>query len=98
MAAADIGIAMGGAGNDVVLETAGVVLASDDLRCISGAVLLARRTERTIRLNLSFTLAVIVLLVAWTAFFALPLPLGVVGHEGSTPLVLLNSLRLVRRN
>jgi Cd2+/Zn2+-exporting ATPase len=95
LAAADVGIAMGGAGTDVALETADVVLMSDDLAHLPYAIGLARRTRRTVWQNLAFSLAVIVFLVV-TAFGAhLPLPLGVVGHEGSTVIVVLNGLRLL---
>jgi Cd2+/Zn2+-exporting ATPase len=95
LASADIGIAMGGAGTDVAIETADVVLMSDDLRKVPFAIGLARHARTVVYQNLTFALGVIVVLVA-TAFGAqLPLPLGVVGHEGSTVLVVLNGLRLL---
>lgn len=95
LATADIGIAMGGAGTDVAIETADVVLMSDDLQKIPFSIDLARRARKVVWQNLVFSLAVIILLVA-SAFGAnLALPLGVVGHEGSTVLVVLNGLRLL---
>ncbi|MGE5222937.1 MAG: heavy metal translocating P-type ATPase [Omnitrophica WOR_2 bacterium] len=95
LATADVGIAMGGAGTDVALETADIVLMSDDLTHLPYAIGLARKARRTVIQNLAFALAVIVILVA-SAFGAhLPLPLGVVGHEGSTVIVVLNGLRLL---
>lgn len=95
LATADIGIAMGGAGTDVAIETADVVLMSDDLRKIPFSIGLARQARKVVWQNLTFAMAVIVLLVA-SAFGAdLALPLGVVGHEGSTVLVVLNGLRLL---
>ena len=95
LATADIGIAMGGGGTDVAIETADVVLMSDDLRKIPFAIGLARQSKKVVWQNLTFSLAVIVLLVA-SAFGAhLALPLGVFGHEGSTVLVVLNGLRLL---
>jgi Cd2+/Zn2+-exporting ATPase len=95
LATADVGIAMGGAGTDVALETADVVLMADDLNHLPYAIGLARRARRTVWQNLAFSLAVIVFLIS-SAFGAnLPLPLGVVGHEGSTVLVVLNGLRLL---
>jgi Cd2+/Zn2+-exporting ATPase len=95
LATADIGIAMGGAGTDVAIETADVVLMSDDLHKIPFAIGLARHAKRVVWQNLTFALAVIVILVA-SAFGAnLALPLGVVGHEGSTVIVVLNGLRLL---
>lgn len=95
LATADIGIAMGGAGTDVAIETADVVLMSDDLRKIPFVIGLSRRARKVVYQNLTFSLAVIVILVA-SAFGAnLPLPLGVIGHEGSTVIVVLNGLRLL---
>jgi Zn2+/Cd2+-exporting ATPase len=96
LASADVGIAMGGAGTDVALETADVVLMADDLAHLPYAFGLAQKSRSTVRQNLVFSLAVIVLLVS-TAFGAnLPLTVGVIGHEGSTVLVVLNGLRLLR--
>ncbi len=96
LATADIGIAMGSGGTDVAIETADVVLMSDDLRKIPFAIGLARRAEKVVWQNLIFALAVIIVLIA-SAFGAnLPLPIGVFGHEGSTVLVVLNGLRLLR--
>jgi Cd2+/Zn2+-exporting ATPase len=95
LAVADVGIAMGGAGTDVALETADVVLMADNLAHLPYAIGLARRARRTVWQNLAFSLAVIVFLVA-TAFGAqLPLTMGVIGHEGSTVIVVLNGLRLL---
>ena len=96
LAMANIGVAMGGAGTDVALETADVVLMADDLSKLPYAVDLSRRTRRTIRQNLAFSLAVIATLVIATLTVGIPLPLGVVGHEGSTVIVVLNGLRLLR--
>jgi Zn2+/Cd2+-exporting ATPase len=95
LAAATVGIAMGAAGTDVALETADVVLMSSDLRQVAYAVALSRKTRRVVRQNLTFALAVIVALVTVTLLGHLRLPLGVVGHEGSTVLVVLNGLRLL---
>ena len=95
LATADIGIAMGGAGTDVAIETADVVLMSDDLRKIPFSIGLARQARKVVWQNLTFAMSVIVLLVASAFGAQLPLPLGVVGHEGSTVLVVLNGLRLL---
>lgn len=96
LATADIGIAMGGGGTDVAIETADVVLMSDDLRKIPFAISLARRAEKVVWQNLVFAMAVIIILTASAFGARLPLPLGVLGHEGSTVLVVLNGLRLLR--
>jgi Cd2+/Zn2+-exporting ATPase len=95
LAAATSGIAMGAAGTDAALETADIVLMRDDLGAIAYAVGLSKRTQRIIWQNISFALAVVVILVITTLTIGVPLPLGVVGHEGSTILVVLNGLRLL---
>jgi Zn2+/Cd2+-exporting ATPase len=95
LATADVGIAMGAAGTDVAMETADVVLMSDALDGIPFTLALSRRTRTVVFQNLSFALAVIVVLIISALGFHLPLPLGVVGHEGSTVLVCLNGLRLL---
>jgi Cd2+/Zn2+-exporting ATPase len=95
LAIATIGVAMGAAGTDVALETADVVLMSDDLSRLPYAVALSRKTRRVIRQNLGFALAVITVLVSGTLLGVTTLPLGVIGHEGSTIVVVLNGLRLL---
>lgn len=95
LATASLGISLGNAGTDVALETADIVLMSDDLRRLSYAVSLARQTQRIIRQNLIFAFTTMSLLVAGTLFSHLRLPIAVLGHEGSTVLVILNGLRLL---
>ncbi|WP_298817065.1 heavy metal translocating P-type ATPase [Chloroflexus sp.] len=95
LAAATVGIAMGAAGTDAALETADLVLMRDDLGAISYALRLSRRTQRVVWQNIAFALAVVVVLVSATLTIGVPLPLGVVGHEGSTIIVVLNGLRLL---
>ena len=94
LAAADVGIAMGGAGADVALEVADVVLMRDDLRALPAAVWLSRMARRRVLQNMAFAFATIAVLVIGS-FFELPLWLGVVGHEGSTVLVVFNGLRML---
>jgi Cd2+/Zn2+-exporting ATPase len=103
LATAHVGVAMGAGGTDVALETADVVLMSSDLLKLPFALQLSRRAARIIRQNVIFSIGVIVMLVTATivlpmfvADFVLPLPLGVVGHEGSTLIVVANGLRLLR--
>lgn len=95
LAAASVGIAMG-AGSGAALEAADVVLMNNEIGRIAGAVSLARRGRRIVKQNIAFAVLVILLLVAENFGWRLPLPLGVVGHEGSTILVILNGLRLLR--
>ena len=95
MALATVGVAMGAAGTDVALETADVVLMSDDLSKLPFALDLSRRARRIVYQNLAFSVGVMVILVLSTLSVGIPLPLGVVGHEGSTLVVVLNGLRLL---
>jgi Cd2+/Zn2+-exporting ATPase len=95
LARASLGIAMGAGGTDVALETADVVLMASDLNKLPAAIGLSRKSMRIVRQNITFSLAVIVVLIVSTLFDLIRLPLGVVGHEGSTVLVVLNGLRLL---
>ena len=95
LAMSDIGVAMGAAGTDVAMETADVVLMGDRLENIALLVGHARRAKRVLLQNLVFASGVIVVLIFAALGFSLALPLGVVGHEGSTVLVCLNGLRLL---
>lgn len=95
LAMATVGIAMGAAGTDVALETADVVLMGDRLEAISYTIRLSRKARRVIWQNITFALGVIVVLVISAFVVNLPLPLGVIGHEGSTVVVVLNGLRLL---
>ena len=94
LAAAEVGIAMGGAGTDVALEVADVVLMRDGLRALPFAVWISRLARKRVRQNMIFAFAMIAILVIST-FFSLPLWLGVLGHEGSTVLVVFNGLRIL---
>ncbi|WP_115864293.1 heavy metal translocating P-type ATPase [Halorussus litoreus] len=95
LATATLGIAMGGAGTDVALETADVVLMGDDIGKIPYVLGLGRRTRRTLTVNLAIAFGAIALMVGTILLRGIPLPLAVVGHEGSTVLVSLNGLRLL---
>jgi Cd2+/Zn2+-exporting ATPase len=94
LALADLGIAMGGAGTDVAMETADVVLMGDELEKIPYLVDLSRKTRRTLWFNLGLAFSLIFMMIGAIFFFDLPLPLAVLGHEGGTVLVSLNGLRL----
>ncbi|ASK61081.1 heavy metal translocating P-type ATPase [Virgibacillus phasianinus] len=95
LATANVGIAMG-EGTDVALETADVVLMKNDLPKIAKAFELSKTMNKIVKQNIVFSLSVILLLIVSNLFQVLDLPLGVVGHEGSTILVILNGLRLLR--
>lgn len=95
LATASIGIAMG-EGTDVALETADVVLMKNHLPRIADAVKLSKRMNRIIKQNVVFSISVIAILISSNFLQFLELPYGVLGHEGSTILVILNSLRLLK--
>jgi Cd2+/Zn2+-exporting ATPase len=95
LASATVGIAMGAGGTDVALETADVVLMSSDLSRLPYALRLSRRASRVVKQNLGFALAVIAVLIVSAFLDLVSLPLGVIGHEGSTVVVVLNGLRLL---
>ncbi len=95
LAMATVGIAMGAAGNDVALETADVILMSDRLEKLHTAISLGRRANRIIKQNITFALSFIFLLLIANFTGNINMPLGVIGHEGSTVLVILSGLRLL---
>ncbi|MFO7263848.1 MAG: heavy metal translocating P-type ATPase [Bacillota bacterium] len=94
LAGASVGVAMG-AGTDVALETADIVLMKDDLSSLPYLFRMSRQMNRIIRQNIVFSLSVIGLLLLSNFFQVITLPLGVIGHEGSTLLVILNGLRML---
>jgi Zn2+/Cd2+-exporting ATPase len=96
LAEADVGIAMGLVGSDVALETADMVLMTDALGKLENAIDLGRRSKSVIQQNIVFALSLIVILLIGNFSGAVNLPLGVLGHEGSTVLVTLSGLRLLR--
>ncbi|WP_128436001.1 heavy metal translocating P-type ATPase [Streptomyces cyaneus] len=96
LAAAHIGVAMGRAGSDLALETADAVIVRDELAAVPTTVALSRRARKLVVQNLVIAGVFIAGLVTWDLVGTLPLPLGVAGHEGSTVLVGLNGLRLLR--
>ncbi len=95
LAAADVGVAMGARGSDAALEQAEVVLMHDRLENFLAAFRLSRRARRIIRQNLVISLGTVLVLVCFALAGAIPLTVGVVGHEGSTVVVVMNSLRLL---
>jgi Zn2+/Cd2+-exporting ATPase len=97
LATAALGVAMGAAGTDVALESADVLLMGDDLGRLPGALHLARRARAIIRQNLAFAFGVMATLMLLAIAGDIALPLGVVGHEGSTLIVVANGLRLLTR-
>jgi heavy metal translocating P-type ATPase len=98
LAAATAGVAMGRAGSDLALESADAVVVRDEAAAVPAVVALSRRARRLVVQNLVIASVCIGVLVVWDLAWHLPLPLGVAGHEGSTVLVGLNGLRLLRES
>lgn len=96
MAAADLGVAMGRHGSDLALETSDAVIVRDELAILPKVMDVSGRAHRVVKANLVIAATVISVLVTWDIIWILPLPLGVAGHEGSTVVVGLNGLRLLR--
>ncbi len=95
LATATLGVAMGAVGTDVALESADVLLMSDDLSRLPGMLRLARRTRRIVRQNLIFAGTVMIVMMLLALSGTVSLPMGVVAHEGGTLLVVANGLRLL---
>ncbi|AZI42580.1 hypothetical protein EHF33_07335 [Deinococcus psychrotolerans] len=95
LARADLGIAVA-SGTDVAIESADVVLMKNDLGKLAGAVKLAKDARRTVILNLAFAFGVILIIAPLAVAGHIPLPLGVVAHEGGTVFVVFMGLRLLR--
>jgi Cd2+/Zn2+-exporting ATPase len=95
LTAANVGISMGG-GTDVAIETSDIVLMKNDLSKIAKAITLSKRMKRIVKQNIFFSIVVIILLIISNFMGHISLPIGVIGHEGSTILVILNGLRLLR--
>ncbi|GAB1539826.1 heavy metal translocating P-type ATPase [Scytonema sp. NUACC21] len=97
LAQASVGIAMGKAGSDVALETADIVLMADRLEKIEVAMRLGKRAQSVVKQNMAVALGSIALLLVGNFLGSINLPTGVIGHEGSTVLVTLSGLRLLRK-
>lgn len=95
LATANVGVSMG-EGTDVALETADIVLMKNNLSKITNAIHLSKKMNRIVKQNIFFSLAVITGLILSNFLQVIDLPLGVIGHEGSTILVILNGLRLLK--
>ncbi|MCE5315662.1 MAG: cation-translocating P-type ATPase [Armatimonadota bacterium] len=98
LAAADVGIAMGGAGSHTAIEAADVALMADDITMLPYAVALSRKSRSIIRQNVAIALGIIVILITGALLQRVNLATGVLGHEGSALLVIANSMRLLKRN
>lgn len=95
LTAADVAIGMGARGSDAALEQADVILMHDKIENVEHAFILSRRARSIIRQNIVISLGVVLLLVISALAEKINLTIGVIGHEGSTVVVVLNSLRLL---
>jgi Cd2+/Zn2+-exporting ATPase len=98
LAAADIGIAMGAVGTDVAIETADIALMADELEKIPTLIRLSRKALSIIKENIVFAIIFNTLMVLLSAQGWVTMILGAIMHQASSLLVILNSMRLLRRN
>jgi Cd2+/Zn2+-exporting ATPase len=98
LAASDIGIAMGAVGTDVVIETADIALMTDELEKVSTVIRLSRKALRVIKENLFFAIIFNTIMVLLSAQGWVTMILGAAMHQASSLLVILNSMRLLRRS
>tara|TARA_R110002049_G_scaffold137671_3_gene297691 strand:+ start:9328 stop:11316 length:1989 start_codon:yes stop_codon:yes gene_type:complete len=98
MASSTVGIAMGAAGSDVALETADVALMSDKIESLPFVIGLSRKSKSIIKQNLWISMGVVAFLIPATLFGFANIGIAVAIHEGSTLLVVINALRLLRFN
>lgn len=96
LASADLGIAIGASGSGLAIEAADLAVLGEDLRAVADGLALARRTARIMRINLAIALAVVALLVAGVVLGEVTMALGMLVHEASVLLVILNALTLLR--
>src|SRR5699024_8505267 len=97
LATADIGVAMGAAGTGVAIETADIALMKDDLLKLPQAIGLARSTVSVMRQNIAIALITVVALLAGVFAGGVTMAIGMLVHEGSVLLVIVNAMRLLRR-
>lgn len=94
LATANVGISMG-SGTDIAMETSDIVLIKDNLNQLPFALGLSKKMQTITKQNIIFSLSVITILIISNLFQSINLPIGVIGHEGSTILVILNGLRML---
>ncbi|HHV20274.1 MAG TPA: cation-translocating P-type ATPase, partial [Propionibacterium sp.] len=97
LATADIGVAMGAAGTGVAIETADIALMKDNLLKLPEAVSLARRTVNNMRQNITVALVTVAALLAGVLFGGVTMAIGMLVHEASVLVVIVNAMRLLRR-
>ena len=98
LASADIGVAMGAAGSAVAVETADIALMSDDLQKLPEAIGLAKRTVSTMHQNIAIAMVTVVALLAGVLFGGVTMAIGMLVHEVSVLVVIVNAMKLLRRH
>jgi Zn2+/Cd2+-exporting ATPase len=98
LAAADIGIAMGAAGTDIAIETADIALMSDDLLKLPEAIRLSKATLNNIHQNVAIALVTVTILLLGVLFRQVNMASGMLIHEASVLIVILNGMRLLKQN
>ena len=88
-------MAVGGLGKDIAMETADIVLLSEDIKKLQDAIKISRRVKKTMIQNISFALIVVIFLVIGVIFERVSMSLGMFVHEMSVLLVLLNAMTLL---
>lgn len=96
LAQATLGVSIG-AGSDIAIESSDMVLMNSNLMNLIDALESSYKLNKVIKQNITFSLLVIVVLVILNLSGNINLPLGVIGHEGSTILVILNGMRLLKQ-
>lgn len=97
LALADVGVAMGAAGSPVAIETADIALMTSHLQRIPDSISLAKRTAAVMRSNIVIALVVVVALLAGVLFGGVTMSIGMLVHEASVLIVIVNAMRLLRR-
>ena len=95
MAKSTVGIAMGAAGSDVALETADIALMADKLNNLPFAIGLSKKAHQIIKQNIIISLGMVMILIPLTISGIASMGPAVIGHEGSTVIVVFNALRLM---
>jgi Zn2+/Cd2+-exporting ATPase len=96
LATADIGVAMGAAGSAVAVETADIALMGDNLMRLPEAISLARRTVANMRQNIAIAVATVVFLLLGVLLGGVTMAIGMLVHEVSVLVVIVNAMRLLR--
>ncbi len=96
LATADIGIAMGASGSNLAIEAADIAVLRDEIGAVAEGLGLARRTAAVMRANVVIAIAVVAILIAGVLAGGVTMAIGMLVHEASVLVVILNAIRLLR--